>query len=146
MKAELVDENNTILPIYISANLSVASQVAYQAGAGCTALEDSNTVQEALDELCDVCAVDQHHKLKVLELGLAVGIGLALYVLLTCLLGNFLLCIPQKTDFGRYVKPVTIIANFFVGFGLGCLVALCYNIISFQFSGSGSETQENHDR
>ena len=130
VRAELKAGQN-FTPIYFSANLSVASQVAYQAKAGCKDLEDTKTVQDAIDKLCGVY---QPHKLKVLAFGLAVGIGLALYVLLTCLLGDFLLCIPQERDFDLYVKPVTIIANFFVGFGLGCLVAWCYNIIVFPIS------------
>lgn len=140
VKAELVDENNT-LPIYFSANLSVASQVAYQAGPKCIALEDTKTVQDAIDKLCGVY---QPHRLNQLAFGLAVGLGFALYIILTCLfvlfskmgeLNNFsffqdvLCCIPQESSFS--VCVMRAITNFFIGFVLGWLVAYCYNKISF---------------
>lgn len=54
VKACLLDDEGreVSLPLFFNANLSLASQVAYQSG-DCSTLQDANTVQQALDLLCE---------------------------------------------------------------------------------------------
>jgi hypothetical protein len=56
VKASLMDPlgNELGLPIFFSANLSEAADVAYSSSMECPVLSESKTVQEAIDELCKV--------------------------------------------------------------------------------------------
>ena len=138
VEAKLVNENideNKALLINFSANLSVASQVSYQAKAECETLKEANTVQDAIDKLCEVY---QPHKLNQLAFGLAVGMVFALYIFLGCLLvliqnnifADFFCCIPREVDISLSVCAMRAFINFLIGFVLGWFIAYYYNLIS----------------
>lgn len=136
VKAELINEEDT-LPIYFSANLSIAENVAYKAVASCQQLQKDETVKDALDHLCQVC---QPHQLNEWALGFAVAVGLFVFTFLQCFLTKisgdtvaYLSYNNQGSD-RLTVCLMTAIIYAIAGFGLGWLIAFCYNKMTFTSS------------